>query len=132
MSTLKIGFGRGDFSPDGNVSMNSTHTGTTLFDRLYANCIAWQDGETTILQYSIDLRSLYDVPYSILHNAVAEATGIPDDRIILSVTHNHSSPDGLVWLRSELNSGRKRDWSACEATRRPSMRSMSTILLSAK
>jgi len=105
MSTLMLGFGRADISPDGNVSMNSTQVGTYLFDPLYASCIAWQEDDLTFLQYSIDLRSLYDVPYSLFSAAVTEATGIPDDRIILSVTHNHSSPDVALLARPE-----NKDW----------------------
>lgn len=105
MSQLMIGFGRCDFSPDGSVSLNSTRTGTYLFDRLYASCVAWQEGDLTVLQYSLDLRSIYERAYNLIHGGVTEALGLPGNRIIISVTHNHSSPDMAL-----LDRPQQMDW----------------------
>lgn len=101
MGQLRIGFGRRDFSPDGSISMNSTKTGTYLFDHLYASCVAWQEDDLTVLQYSLDLRSIYERAYGIIHGAVTEEIGLPGNRIIISVTHNHSSPDMALLDRPE-------------------------------
>jgi len=105
MSNLMIGFGRCDISPDGHISMNSTKEGTYLFEPLYASCIAWKEGDLTVLQYSIDLRSIYEKVYEPLHASIAEATGIPKKQIVISVTHNHSSPDVNL-----LHRPHQKDW----------------------
>jgi len=93
MNQLMLGFGRSDFSPTGDVYMNSVKIGTSLFEPLYATCLAWKDGDLTVLHYTLDLRSLYEVAYPAIHNMSAEATGLPKKQIIISVTHNHSAPD---------------------------------------
>jgi len=102
MKQLSLGFGRCDFTPDVPVSMNSSRTGTEIGDRLYATCLAWQDENGIVLQYSLDLRNIYAPFYEMISNAVAEKTGIPTDRLLLSVTHNHSSPDIALLGRPEI------------------------------
>jgi len=93
MGNLLLGFSRSEISPKGEVYMNSSKIGTYLFEPLYASCIAWNDGDLTVLQYTLDLRSLYGVAYPAIHAAAAEATGLPEKQIVISVTHNHSAPD---------------------------------------
>lgn len=101
MSNLKMGFARVDFTPDGPVWLNSTIFGTVIAEPLFATAIAWQDGDLTVLQFSLDLRNIYDRFYNQLHAAVAEATGLDKDRILISVTHDHSAPDIALYGREE-------------------------------
>ena len=49
MDTLKLGFGRADFTPAPPVPLNSTTMGTEVIDRLFVSCLAWQDESTTVL-----------------------------------------------------------------------------------
>ena len=77
MKQLSLGFGRCDFTPDVPVSMNSSRTGTEIGDRLYATCLAWQDENGIVLQYSLDLRNIYAPLYEMISKTVAEKTGIP-------------------------------------------------------
>lgn len=93
MRILKLGFGRCDFTPDPPVMMNSTLIGTEVLDRLYVSCLAWRDENTTVLQYSMDIRNIYDPFYEWISGAISKAVGIPKECLILSVTHNHSAPD---------------------------------------
>lgn len=102
MSQLYLGFGRCDFTPEVPISMNSVRTGTEIVDRLYATCLAWKDGDTTVLQYSMDLRNIYGPFYEMVAAAVSEKTGIPREQLLLSVTHNHSSPDINLMQRPEV------------------------------
>ena len=101
MTNLKMGFGRVDFTPDGPVYLNSEIYGTVIAEHLFATAIAWQDGDLTVLQFSLDLRNIYDRFYNMLHAAVAEATGLPKDRILIAVTHNHSAPDIACFDKAE-------------------------------
>ena len=100
-----LGFGRCDITPDGPVSMNSTITGTEVIDRLYATCLAWKDGDRTVLQYSIDLRNIYDQEYEMVSARISEEVGIPREDLLISVTHNHSAPDIMWQSRPEI-----KDW----------------------
>jgi len=103
--TLKLGFGRCDFTPDGPVSMNSNLTSNEVIDRIFVTCLAWQDEDTTILQYSMDLRNIYDPQYAFVAPHIAKELGIPQENLLISVTHNHSAPDISLQDRPEI-----RDW----------------------
>lgn len=104
-NSLMLGFGRCDFTPDAPVSMNSTLTGTEVTDRLYATCLAWKDGDTTILQYSMDLRNIYDAEYEWVSSYISKEVGIPRENLMISVTHNHSAPDLMWYSRPDI-----KDW----------------------
>jgi len=106
MNSLMLGFGRCDFTPDGPVPQNGSRTGVTVKDRLYATCLAWRDEEKTVLQYSMDLRNIYNPQYDIIAPQIAEQVGIPQENILLTMTHNHSAPDVGMLAHNPLI----RDW----------------------
>ena len=63
-------------------------------DYLYATCIAVTDeNDSTVLLISLDLISTRDSYLQDARNAIAEATGITADRIMVQATHTHSAPD---------------------------------------
>ena len=93
MADLQMGFGRVDFTPDGPVYINSQSYADDIKENIFASCVAWRDGELTVLQLSLDIRNIYDRFYNMAHDAVAQATGLPKEQILIAVTHNHSAPD---------------------------------------
>ncbi len=93
MAGLQLGFGRVDFTPDGPVYINSQSYADDIREHLFASCLAWQDEDLTVLQLSLDIRNIYDRFYNMLHEALAQTTGLPKNQILIAVTHNHSAPD---------------------------------------
>ena len=93
MSKLQIGFGRETYNPDKPVSQNSTRTGYTLLTAIMVTCVAISDGEQTALIFSNDLRNHSPQFIEKYIAEVVEETGVPAENILVSTTHNHSSPD---------------------------------------
>lgn len=98
MSKLQLGIGRVNITPDYSVPLagygnTSRRMSTEAYDPLYATCAAFTDekGETVLLFHN-DLTRTDDNVMSC-RPAVARATGIPEDHIVISATHNHSAPD---------------------------------------
>lgn len=96
---LKIGFGRTDITPIEPVPLagygNSRDRISQEIDyRLFGTCLAFFDGNNApVLVYHADLGG---PPYTLFKTwllpPIAEATGVPADRILVSCTHNHSAP----------------------------------------
>ena len=98
-AVLQAGFGRVNITPAYSVPLagygNTQNRMSTGFkDYLYATCIALKDvnGEQVLL-ITIDLVTISDALCKHLRSAVTTATGIPEDRIMISATHTHSGPD---------------------------------------
>ena len=102
---LLLGFGRCDFTPDGPVAMNSRQISDEVIDHIYVTCLAWKDTNTTVLQFSMDLRNIYDPQYDFVAPHLSKALGIPQEQLLISVTHNHSAPDISLQDREDI-----KDW----------------------
>ena len=100
---LQVGFGRTSIVPDivgveiagGDASARLS---TGYRDEVSATCIAIREGEETILLYTIDFIVVDKNVYAAQPD-IAEATGIPEENIILNTTHTHSG----VSIRSNWN-----------------------------
>lgn len=95
---FNIGYAREDVTPENGTPMGGyghplTKLSTGASHPLYMICIAMSDGEDTVLLYSLDLGSCGQLFTSEAEQAVSEATGIPQERIIFCATHSHSAPD---------------------------------------
>lgn len=96
---LRVGFGREIVMPEQaqGVHLNGTDTAgrvcTGFLDYLKVTCIALQDesGETSLV-FTMDILGVNNVITDELRPLVAEATGIPEARIMLCATHCHSAP----------------------------------------
>ena len=96
---IKIGFGRTDITPVEPVPLagygNSQDRISEMVDyRLFGTCLAFTDENSKpILLYHTDLCA---PPYTLFKTwllpPIAQATGVTADRILVSCTHNHSSP----------------------------------------
>ena len=99
MSTVKLGYARVDITPTEPVPLegygnNSGRMHANVLDPLYATCLAFEDGQgNRALICTLDMCILGAYYDSHTHPALSVATGIAPDKILVSCTHNHSSPD---------------------------------------
>ena len=93
----KVGYGRADITPKEPIPLMGY--GNTIrrisgpvLDPLYATCVAIRD-ETgnTILMVGTD--STVPNFSGYIREETSKATGVPEDQIVINVTHTHSAPD---------------------------------------
>lgn len=105
---LKVGFGRESIIPDGDVQLAggdaSSRISQGYIDEVAVTCIAITEGDNTVLLYTTDV-IVVDKHVLAAQDAIASATGIPKENIILNATHTHSG----VSIRS--------DWDGVDAYR---------------
>lgn len=96
-STLLVGFGREDITPESSVPLGGYFglvSSDSVLDPLYATCIAFTDAENnTILLYHMDLCTVGGTVIPFARKAISEATGIPIGNVMVAATHTHSAPD---------------------------------------
>jgi len=94
---LQVGFGRADITPDFKMPLQG-YPGpehrifARVLDPIYATCIAFADGETTVLLYTLDLTGSCWDAVAYAKTDIQNKLGIPFLNIMVSCTHNHSSP----------------------------------------
>lgn len=94
-----LGYARTNISPKEPCPLSGFGSGKNrisarVMDELYFSCIALTDWEgSTALVCSIDHQRPQEEVIRELRDAMTEATGIPGDRILISATHTHSTPD---------------------------------------
>lgn len=103
--TLKIGYCREDFSPDGPVRMNYQLTSTYVLEPICVTALSLSQGNKRALIISMDLRNIYKSFISKALPMVTEATGIPANSVIFTCTHNHSCPEVMIYSDDAI-----RDW----------------------
>ena len=109
-ATLLAGYGRMCINPNEPAGMagygdEETRKSGAVLDDIYATCIALQDGDTTLLVYTIDVCGLSDTHMEAIRAAVTAYTGIPGENIYLGATHTHSAPsmDGNEEWKTQLH-----------------------------
>ncbi|MBO5868220.1 MAG: hypothetical protein J6Q54_04865 [Oscillospiraceae bacterium] len=105
MTQLKAGYAKADITPSFPVPLGGygkTHCRIhdSVESPICAVCVAISDGVSTILLYHLDLVGLPNENVARCKKGISEATGVPEDNILLNATHTHSAPD----LRSNLDS----------------------------
>ena len=96
---LKVGFGRVDILPEGSIELGGYGNGpqrksTNVLDVLYATCIALTDeSDETVLLITTDLLHAMKEMVADARKGIFEATGVPEDHIIIAATHSHTGPD---------------------------------------
>lgn len=98
-TNLSVGYGRVDISPVEPTPLrgygySSGRLSSKILDPLYATCIALTDsGNNTVLLFTLDMTNSYTAVMDAARLQISNKTGIPVDAIMVSATHNHSSPD---------------------------------------
>ena len=91
--TFKAGYSRVDITPDFIVSLNSSRNSVGVYDHIYATCVATSYNGVTALFITVDVRNITNDMCAKTMDIIKEKTGIPAENVIITATHNHSSPD---------------------------------------
>lgn len=94
-TVLLAGYGRQNITPDKPVHIAGGNwrgrISESVLDPLYATCIALKMGEETFLLYTLDLKVTTKNITNPARAFISEATGVPEQNVLLSATHTHSS-----------------------------------------
>ena len=89
--TVSVGYARVEITPEEALPIYGS-TATSAHDPLQMTCTAVDDGKNRALLFSLDLRS-FSVDFSErMTDLIEKEFGIPADRVILNITHTHSTP----------------------------------------
>lgn len=113
---LHIGYAREKVMPDLNEEIpmggygNSEHRlAQDYLDYLYITCVAFSEGDQTVLLFTQDQISSNSTLVEKIREGLSAQTGIPQENILLSATHSHSTPDlgstdypGIVKFRNTI------------------------------
>lgn len=96
-AALQAGFGRENITPEkpaglGGYSDAETRISGVVLDYIYTTCVAFREGDTTILVFTIDVCGLIDTQMDWIRDYVTTNTGIPNENIFIGATHTHSAP----------------------------------------
>ena len=96
-AVLQAGYGRENITPDhpvgmGGYSDSETRKSKLVMDYLYTTCVAFNEGDTTILVYTVDVCGLNDNQMEKIRSGITLTTGIPGENIFIGATHTHSAP----------------------------------------
>lgn len=97
---LQVGFAREKIHPEQSVPLagyggSSNRMSTGFLDYIQTTCIAFTEGDETLLMFTQDLLFSNKSWTADVRNAIETAFGIPGDHIMISATHTHSAPDIL-------------------------------------
>ena len=94
--TLRVGYGRVCTTPKNPVALTHSQqaTYTAVYEDVYMTCVAISDAQDgTLLLLTADLSHMTDSLKNNVIRGVSKETGVPEENISLSVTHNHSGVD---------------------------------------
>ena len=94
---LEAGFGRENITPSFPVGMGGysdaeTRKSGTVLDPIYTTCVAFKEGEKTILIYTVDVCGLSDAVMEVMRAQISNITRVPNEHIFIGATHTHSAP----------------------------------------
>ncbi len=95
MNGLAAGFARVNITPAMGTPIAGYYKvrlAEQVLDELEANALALSLGETTVLLISVDHLGLRQCYLDPLRHRMAEVTGIPAERILITATHTHTGP----------------------------------------
>ena len=94
MNNLQVGYGRVNITPNYPVAIAGSAANKVsqgYLDPIYITCLAFRYGEETLMVATMDLVGAYAEYAAPARTAISQATGLPEDRVILNATHTHSS-----------------------------------------
>lgn len=97
-SQLLVGYSRENILPSDSVPLagygqTQNRMSTQYIDYLYATCVAFTEGDETVLIFALDQIRCSPAWTSAARDAISQETGVPMDHIFMSASHTHSGPD---------------------------------------
>ena len=89
---FSAGFARVDITPPLGCYISGYYKARyakSVLDPLQINCVAFSDGQTKALIMQIDTVAVSDHVYNLMRDAIAKATGVARDAILLHASHTH-------------------------------------------
>ncbi|MBE6016829.1 MAG: hypothetical protein E7233_04350 [Lachnospiraceae bacterium] len=92
MSKFKVGAGIADldYPIEKYPAMSFSHLCEDKYDACNCRALAIETDDRKVLLLAFELSDIPEVPE--LEKKISEATGVPEDDVIITVTHNHTSP----------------------------------------
>lgn len=95
---LMVGYSRLDITPKVSVPLAGYGNTSERMSRgfqtyLYTTCIAYSDGEDTILVFQNDLSGANKKIVTNVREEIEKKLDVPGDHVMISGTHTHSAPD---------------------------------------
>jgi len=93
---MKAGFSRIEITPSLGCSLAgdyNKHHAEGFITGLYANAVAFSDGETTVCTVSLDLLEMPKYNMDKFRKYIADRTGLPYDALYIQCIHTHLGPD---------------------------------------
>ncbi len=101
---FKAGFARADITP--SVPIAKKDAGGSykkVQDKLYATCVAVNDGKNTALLITVDVTSIGTTQCENFKKYITNATKVPAENIIISATHTHTAPTPGIPMSTTSN-----------------------------
>ena len=97
---MQVGFGKSNMMPETTVTIaggeDPNRLSTGYLDYLTASCIAFSDGTDTVLLYTVDMQCLTTTFLGSVKQTISRETGVAVENIMISGTHDHSSPSHVM------------------------------------
>lgn len=105
---FRVGYSRVNITPNYSVPLagygnTARRMNQGFVSYIYTTCIAITDADdSTVLLFTSDMLGVNAELTAAFRKAVSEATGVPEERIMLTCTHSHSGPD--IWSSEPIMS----------------------------
>ena len=105
---LQVGYAREKIHPEESVPLagygqTEKRMSQNTLDLLQATCVAFREGDTTVLMFSQDLIRSTASWIDEVRTQINQKLGIPKENVMVSATHTHSAPDTSKNLTSIQN-----------------------------
>lgn len=77
----------------------------SVHDRLHARCLVLDDGKTRLALVVCDSCLITRESFDAAKRLASQATGIPEDKMLMAATHTHSAPTAMVMAESRPDPG---------------------------
>jgi len=104
---MKAGFAKLEITPALGSNLNGyfrVRPAEDILEPIYANALAFSDGENTALAISLDISEIIQKDTDVMRNIISEATGVPFEAVYIACIHTHTAP-----VISEIGGFFKRD-----------------------
>ena len=108
--SLQAGIAKEDITPDPkmlNWTAPAPQPYGSVHDPLFARAFVLSDGDAKLVIIVWDLLVARDFSVARMRTAINRATGIAEDHIVISETHNHSGPKSEMGTDRALQRGRE-------------------------